>query len=277
MISAMAFLFACAPENVPQNNGNDDNTENGSGNEDESDVTPPETSGSIVESYQYPIAQTTPTNQFTDPTVILPSDLYTVMAEGQEQFVLKTGATLDAIKKANSTFTNLNAVDQPHICAFGCSGMVKVEISLKSGSVSSYEVMPVSKKPITVKEGGKLVLFMKPYDRYVVKLNGNEKNLLLLFANPLQSEMGVKDDDPNVIRYKAGKVYKDVAIFPRDGQTVFIEGGAIIYGRIECTNVSCHINGPGIIYAYPEHNTKGVYLINCHDCTLKNSDRKSVV
>ena len=48
---------------------------------------------------------------------------------------------------------------------------------------------------------------MKPYDRYIVRINGNETDLLLLFANPLQSEMGVAEDDPDVIRYKAGNVY----------------------------------------------------------------------
>lgn len=270
LFSAMALMCSCTPENIPEEDKNgDDNTQVDPGDQ-EDPVTPPDGS-SVVETYQYPIAQSGPNLQFTDPKVILPSEIYTVMVENQEQFVLKTGASLDAIKSVNSSFANGNGVDQPHICAFGCSGMVQVEISLKSASVSSYEVMPVSKKPTALKDNGKLVLFMKPYDRYLVKLNGNEKNILMIFANPLQSEMGVAENDPKVIRYKAGKVYNDVAIFPRDGQTIFIEGGAIVYGRIEATGISCHVNGPGIIYSYPEHNSKGVYLYKCHDCTLKNT------
>ena len=272
MMFAVAAVVACTPEANPEQSGDQTGDENGgNGNEDGSEVVVPPTTGSTVETYQYPIAQNPPKVSFTDPTVILPSDLYTVMVEGQEQFVLKTGATLEAIKGANSSFSNTKGVDQPHICAFGCSGMVQVEISLKTSSVSSYEVMPVSKKPTALKDNGKLMLFMKPYDRYIVKLNGNEKNILMIFANPLQSEMGVAENDPNVIRYKAGKVYNDVAIFPRNGQTVFIEGGAIVYGRIEASSISCHVNGPGIIYSYPEHNSKGVYLYRCHDCTLKNT------
>lgn len=272
MMFAMAAVFACAPEAKPeQNSGKEDDNTGDNGGGDNTEVVVPPADPSKVETYQYPIAQSAPTVQFTDPKMILPSELYTVTVEGQDQFVLKTGAALNDIKAANSAFTNINAVDQPHICAFGCSEAVTVKIGFKTASISSYEIMPLSKSPSHFKSGNEITLIMNPYDRYVVKINGDESHLLLLFANPLQSQMGVSKDDPNVIWYEAGKVYKDVAIFPRDGQTIFIEGGAIIYGRIECSKISCHINGPGIIYAYPEHNSKGVYLIDCHDCSLKNS------
>ena len=260
-MSALISLLACTLEAK---------SEEGNEQENEEIVTPPLSDDVVVETYQYPIGRSTP-EDITDQKLVLPSGLYKVYIQDKEQYVFSTGATKEEIARVNGSFLNENGIDQPHICAFGCSGMVKVEITLVNTDVSDFEVMPVSKKPTAFKSNGSLTLFMQPFDRYVVKLNGNEKNLLLIFANPLQSEMGVADDDPNVIRYKAGQIYNQEVIYPKDGQTVFIEGGAIVYGRIEGNKTSCHVNGPGVLYCYPEYNYKGVYLLNCYDCTLKNT------
>ena len=224
-----------------------------------------------VETYNYPEGQTITAEGTTEPKVIRSSELYDVNVEGQRQFVLVTGADRSDVDRIHPPVDPLsyNGIDNPNICAFGCSGKVNVEISLNNCGIESFEVMPVSKKPVHSIRKGKLYVQMKPRDRYIVKINGNEKNLLLLFANPLQSEMGVSEDDPNVIRFKAGKVYNDVTIMPRNGQTVFIEGGAIVMGHIEAKNVSCHINGPGVLNCYPEKG-KGVYLYKCHDSSLQN-------
>ena len=214
-----------------------------------------------VETYNYPEGQTITVEGSTDPKVIKSSDLYNVNVEGLRQFVLVTGADRSDVDRIHPPVDPLsyNGIDSPNICAFGCSGKVNVEISLSSGAIESFDVMPESKKPVHSIKKGKLYVQMSPRDRYIVKINGNEKNLLLLFANPLQSEMGVSEDDPNVIRFKAGKIYNDVTIMPRNGQTVFIEGGAIVMGHIEAKSVSCHINGPGVLNCYPE---KGIIKSN---------------
>lgn len=250
-------VFACTPDNVQ-----------GEGSKDKVEF--PDTGNSVVETYQYPVGNAGP-EDITDSKLILPSSIYKVHVQGEEQFVFFTGASQEEVFKANPSFVNTNGIDQPHVCAFGCDGTVKVEISLVNAGISQCEVMPVSKKPLYENTGDKLTLIMQPYDRYVVKLNGNEKNILMVFANPLQSQMGVAEDDPNVIRFKAGKVYNKEVIYPKDGEIVFIEGGAVVFGRIEGNKVSCHVNGPGVLYCYPEYNYKGVYLHECHDCTLKNT------
>ena len=268
ILAAMPFFMACAAEELP---GEGDNNE-GDGGDTQTPVTPPDgTQGdpSKVETYVYPIGKSAPSD-ITDPKIILPSSLYRVTAEGEEQFVFATGASAEEISRIG-TCKNTAGIDQPNICAFGCSETVKVEISLVNGTINTCEVMPVSKKPVYSIADNKVTLFMKPYDRYVVEINGNEKNLLLIFANPLQSEMGVSENDPNVIRYKAGQIYNKEVIYPQDGQTIFIEGGAIVYGRILAQNKSVHVNGPGVLYCYPEYNYKGVYLLSCHDCSLKNT------
>ena len=225
----------------------------------------------VVETYKYPVGQELAVDGSTDPKVLNSSPLYSVSVEGQEQFVLVTGAQREDVDRHHVPVDTLsyNAIDHPNICAFGCDGKVSVDITLKESVIETVEVLPVSKQPKYSLKKGRLCVQMQPYDRYIVKINGDETNLLLLFANPLQSEMGVAEDDPNVIRFKAGQIYRDVNIRPKNGQTVFIEGGAIVVGHIEATNVSCHINGPGVLNCYPERG-KGVYLLKCHDSSLKN-------
>lgn len=227
---------------------------------------------SRVETYVYPVGQTVGTSETTDKKIIESSEMYAVKVEGQEQFVLTTGASKADVDRFFPPVDpdSYKAVDSPAICAFGCKGSVEVEVSLKGGNVEDCAVLPVSKKPKFDVKSGVVKIKMKPFDRYIVRINGNETNLLLLFANPLQSEMGVAEDDPDVIRYKAGNLYVDEFIEPHDGQTVFIEGGAIVFGRIEAIGKSIHINGPGVLNCTPERQTKGVYLNKCHDCTLRN-------
>ena len=224
-----------------------------------------------VETYKYPVGQSLSVDGSTDPSILQTSPIYSVAVEGQEQFVLVTGADREDVDRIHPPVDTLsyNAIDHPNICAFGCKGKVKVEVALKASRIEKVEILPVSKKPRYSVKKGKLCVEMKPYDRYIVKINGDEGNLLLLFANPFQSEMGVDLNSPDVLRFEAGKVYSDVKIRPRNGQTVFIEGGAIVVGHIEAHNVSCHVNGPGVLNCYPEKG-KGVYLYKCHDSSLKN-------
>lgn len=224
-----------------------------------------------VETYKYPVGEPLSVAGSTDPEMLQSSSLYSVAVEGEDQFVLVTGARREHVDKYHVPVDTLsyNAVDQPNICAFGCRGKVTVEVDLKGGDIENFEVLPVSKKPVCALKKGKLCIQMQPYDRYIVKINGNETNLLLLFANPFQSEMGVAADDPDVLRFKAGQIYRDITIRPRNGQTVFIEGGAVVIGHIEASGVSCHINGPGVLNCYPEKG-KGIYLHKCHDSSLKN-------
>ena len=231
-----------------------------------------EARNSHVETYVYPVGQMVATDFTTDSKIIRSSEIYSVKVEGQEQFVLTTGASREDVDRFFPPVDkdSYKAVDSPAICAFGCRGSVEVEIALKDGSIEECAVLPLSKKPKYSVRKDAVRIKMKPYDRYIVRINGNETDLLLLFANPLQSEMGVAEDDPDVIRYKAGNVYVNEFIRPRDGQTVFIEGGAIVYGRIEAVGKSVHINGPGVLNCTPERNAKGVYLNKCHDCTLRN-------
>lgn len=181
-----------------------------------------------------------------------PSLKYWVTVDGVDQFCYPT--------------------EEPDITAFGCDDTVVVEITCLSEKVSEVAVRPLSKKPEYVVDGDKITLLMKPYDRYIVEINGDESKPLFLFANPLQSTMGVSKDDPDVIWYEAGKVYEaEGTIGLESGQTLFIEGGAIVEGNIYCKDKeNVTVNGAGILKCWPREDQTAVHFYGCRNVSLNN-------
>lgn len=181
-----------------------------------------------------------------------PSTRFWVNIDGEDQFCYPT--------------------EEPDITAFGCDDTVVVVIECLSEKINKVVVRPLSKEPEYEFKDDKITLLMKPYDRYIVEINGNEDKPLFLFANPLQSTMGVSKDDPNVKWYEAGKVYEaENTISLESGQTLFIEGGAVVEGHVYCKGVSnVTINGGGILKCWPRENQTAVYFMECNDISLNN-------
>ena len=174
----------------------------------------------VLETYKYAVT-------------LAPSTRYWVRVDGVDQFCYPT--------------------EEPDITAFGCNDSVLVEISCLSEKINKAVVRPISKNLAYEVVDDKIYLIMKPYDRYVVEINGNESKPLFLFANPLQSSMGVSKDDPDVIWFEAGKVHKNVGtISLKSGQTVFFEGGAVVEGHIDSKKTAdVTVTGPGILNCWP--------------------------
>ena len=128
------------------------------------------------------------------------------------------------------TVTTLPTIEA-HVSVFGCDGDVKVEIYPLREAIENVVVRPISKNYNYEHDGSKVTLWLKPYDRVVVEINGNETNPLFVFANPLE-ENKPNPEDENVLYYKAGTITDVYTIVPKAGQTVYVEGGAIIKGGI---------------------------------------------
>lgn len=81
-----------------------------------------------------------------------------------------------------------------------------------------------------------------------IELNGEFNNQpLFLFANPVE-ESKPRKNDKKVRYFEAGKVYTPGTIDLTSGETVYIEGGAIVYGMISAENMSnIKISGRGIL------------------------------
>ena len=194
----------------------------------------------VLETYKYAVT-------------LAPSTRYWVRVDGVDQFCYPT--------------------EEPDITAFGCNDSVLVEISCLSEKINKAVVRPISKNPAYEVVDDKIYLIMKPYDRYVVEINDNESKPLFLFANPLQSSMGVSKDDPDVIWFEAGKVHKNVGtISLKSGQTVFFEGGAVVEGHIDSKKTAdVTVTGPGILNCWPVEGQTAVYFLDCTNISLSHS------
>lgn len=202
------ILFANLGACSPQEPDNQGGAQSGSGDEEWAKTT--------VEYYEY-------------ASTVIPSVYYSVFVNGENAMTLPT--------------------TEAHVCLFGCDDIVKVEILDNRRAISDVVVRPVSKNYTYNYDESKVTLYLKPYDRVVVEINGDETNPLFVFANPLECARP-QEDDPNVVYLKAGKVYgqADYIQTLKSGQTLYIEGGAILTGSVVFANAeNVRIAGCGII------------------------------
>lgn len=174
---------------------------------------------------------------------------YDVTISGETQRVIPTG--------------------EPEICIFGCTDTVEVKISAVAEAISTVTVRPQHKEPEYSVDGNTVTLYMAPYDRYDIEINGNEATPLFLFANPVDENKPDKND-PNVVFYAAGDTYDVGNLNLKSGQTLYIEGGAIVNGSVRADNASdITIAGGGILDGRTQSGNK-VRLTECSNVTLKN-------
>lgn len=149
---------------------------------------------------------------YTYSPTLRPSLDYTVKANGQSVFVYPT--------------------PEPHIAMLGADGLVKVEIEYNKAYVENAIVRPIDKNhPYTFDKNG-VTVWLNPLDQVSVEINGDLDNPLFVYVNPLE-ENKPNPDDANVRYYKAGGIYNvGLCNIPSSNTTVYIEGGAIVEGRL---------------------------------------------
>ena len=178
-----------------------------------------------------------------------PSTRFTVSVNDEDQYVYPTS--------------------EQHLCAFACDGTVKVVIDSPEADITSVVVRPKAKNPQYRLKDGKIILTMAPKDRYVVDINGEWRNALLLFANAVDTDKP-SPEDPNVLYFEAGKVHDAGIINPDSGKTVYFEGGALVNGRVFCDDKD-HLTfaGGGMLNCTPEEEP-AFRLNRCSYVTMKD-------
>ncbi|MBR3681879.1 MAG: hypothetical protein IKD05_03510 [Tidjanibacter sp.] len=179
--------------------------------------------------------------------------------------------------EVNGGYAQTIPTSEAHVCVFGCDGVVKVEIDNLRAAIESVVVRPVSKNYTYSHDGSKVTLLLKPYDRVVVEINGDETNPLFVFANPLEVERP-QEDDPNVVYFKAGTITDIHRMALKSGQTLYVEGGAIIRGSLFFeSKENVRIAGCGVLdsresgdQAIKVGKTKGLTIENI---TVLNRDK----
>lgn len=116
--------------------------------------------------------------------------------------------------------------------AFACfsfEGQVDIEVKFLS-PVMEYDIRPFSRK-IQATLNRNIIRFSLDRPEYLsVEINKNIKRPLFIFADPPEKELPDKDDK-NVIFFEAGKIHEPGEVKIGSGQTVYIEGGAMVRGH----------------------------------------------
>lgn len=181
---------------------------------------------------------------------LAPSLLYNVCVNGARQFVYPT--------------------EEPHICAFGCDSEVEIEVTSPAFKLESVVVRPLNKNYSYNLSKDKLVLKLNAYDRAVVEFNGDEEHPLFIFANPPERGSMPDPADPSVKFFAAGGIYTENLINLEAGQTLYIQGGAVVNGCLdlkEKDNIT--VDGCGILNCHPG-KSRGIFIHRCNNFTLKN-------
>ncbi|XAZ81974.1 glycosyl hydrolase family 28 protein (plasmid) [Fibrella sp. ES10-3-2-2] len=156
----------------------------------------------------------------------------------QDLFEYTVQVDLDKVRDASMVF-------------FDFSGTVEVVVRKNNGLVQSARIRPLSNQIPSKQEGNTLYFTLTQPRKLSIEFNGDKLQNLHLFANPLETS---KPDptDPNVIYFGPGihtpdDKPGDVFRIPSN-KTVYIDGGAVIRGKLVCDKVkNVRIIGRGII------------------------------
>ncbi len=109
-----------------------------------------------------------------------------------------------------------------------------------------------------------------------LELNGRiRQQPLFIFSGKPEVEKPSKND-PNVVYFEGGKLYKDVKLELKDNQTVYIEGGAVVQGYIFAAGKkNIKILGRGILDGSFNKTTEGnnnrfIHLENCENVDIRD-------
>lgn len=168
---------------------------------------------------------------------------------------------------------------EPDYAVFGAKGEVVVKVTCLLDSPDSVAVRPIAKGYPYSLEGNVITLRLKPGDRVCVEPDYSLEKPLFIFVNELEARKAKQyRNDPNTIFFEAGKVHDAGKITPKTGQTVYIEGGAVVEGYI-CQTYSAQenitITGYGVLDArkydgISNPKQRPVMINNCQSLIVEN-------
>jgi hypothetical protein len=180
------------------------------------------------------------------------SDVYTVHVNGQAIWTEKYRTNFDFTKLPDWFISELytKVQQEVHIANFSCSGILTVQISLNQ-PVEKASIHPASRRIVPQIHGQEIEFTLPGPDKLYIKVN--DLPPLCFFANPLETEIPTPDDP--TVTYFAPGVHRPGMMKLKDDATVYIAGGAIVYGGIETMDVkNIRVYGRGILdgnFEYP--------------------------
>ena len=138
----------------------------------------------------------------------------------------------------------------------------------------TFRVLPQACGAETSWDGNTLTIWMTKPTNMSVEFDGNIYNNLFVFANALEEHI-IQETDRNV-RYFAPGIHHPGRISLKAGETLYIAGGAVVYGYIETDGVdTIRIAGRGILDGSEEchdprkQRKKLICLTHCRDIQME--------
>jgi hypothetical protein len=177
------------------------------------------------------------------------------------------------------------ACDTASFALFSFSGAAEISV-FPSNDVKRVDIRPLSAKiRHTVRDNVIRFTIDRPLN-LSVELNNEITNPLYLFADPLETEIPGAADS-TVRFFKSGRIHEPGDIRLKTGETVYIEGGAVVRGNITAEDANgIRILGRGILDggapAGPGKKKRMIDLLRCTDVriegiTILNSPTWTVV
>ncbi|PKK99804.1 MAG: hypothetical protein CVV57_01750 [Tenericutes bacterium HGW-Tenericutes-2] len=214
-----------------------------------------ETTASFSVSILYGVQSSTELKIYDMPDILKSSSRYEIQVENSPLFVHET-----LVNHARS-FTWVNSTSYTSVATFDFLGKVHVKISILDDYVVTKATVHPLSYDIDVTITDNVIEFYLEYPaNYTIQLNDPVpqtapngsviQEAIHLFANPIEEDPiteaeALLDDD---IIYIGPGVWKTDTIPLRSGQTVYLAGGALVYGQFNMYELSdITIRGRGII------------------------------
>lgn len=181
---------------------------------------------------------------YDGPEYLSSSEKVDISVNGNDLFVYETRVNHERV------FSWTMPNDLAPVSMFDFEGKVHVEIKVNDATVSSAKVSPLIYGIEPKVENNTISFDLEYSDNYVIEYNEDYKTAIHLFANPLEEEpitkqMAATDDS---IVYIGPGVYKSDAIPVASNTTIYLAGGAYVYGQIRTEGLeNVKIKGRGII------------------------------
>ncbi len=161
---------------------------------------------------------------------------------------------------------------------FEFEGVVEITVTVPDIELESATVSPLSYgiEPVIDAENHTVTFTVDKTDNYTVQFNGSNQRALHIFTYEIEENAPSPDDD-KVIYFGPGEWFIDDIMIDEEGTIVYIAGGAVVHGSINCNFVNnVTVCGRGIIDGSRYETWGGttaklpLNFNNCDGTTLKD-------
>ena len=133
---------------------------------------------------------------------------------------------------------------------FDFNGTVEIKVQKNNGGINKAVIRPLSKGVIPQINDNVITFMLDSPKNLSVEFNGDRLRNLHIFTNPIETDKPQKDTE-GIMYFEAGlhKPTGDEGVFKiPSNTTVYLEGGAVLNGKLLCENVeNVKICGRGFI------------------------------